>query len=275
MNGVFAGIASDLHDSPTDLLNAESGLSLGELKFLFITGDVCCIRRVFDGDLSHYKLLETQEIQLIKANQVLIEAQKLNPNLKVIFTPGNHDPEDEELLRRSLTAAEVLIDSGAEINVDGRNFLVWGTPWIPVWGGVSDVKQHITHQCIEGATIAEHFSKIPPETAILLSHSPPLGRRDVRGGKSSGSRALRNVVDTLHELAFHAYGHIHEGYGVSQLFQSNPYPGHQEGPYHEFLSVNASLQKIDDPNSYHPRIDVSLTTLERLDRTILRASQIK
>ena len=67
-----------------------------------------------------------------------------------------------------------------------------------------------------GPPCREKWQLIPEDTDVLLTHGPPLGHGDLC---SSGMRA--GCIDLLHEVqtrvrpAVHAFGHIHEGAGVT------------------------------------------------------------
>jgi len=67
-----------------------------------------------------------------------------------------------------------------------------------------------------GPPCREKWQLIPEDTDILLTHGPPLGHGDLC---SSGMRA--GCIDLLHEVqtrvrpAVHAFGHVHEGAGVT------------------------------------------------------------
>jgi hypothetical protein len=71
------------------------------------------------------------------------------------------------------------------------------------------------------------FDKIPYYTTILLTHGPAMGL----GGWTSrsieaGSLNLRMTVDNLPDLRFHAFGHIHEGFGDYERYPDGKYVLH-------------------------------------------------
>eukprot|EP01125_Pyxidicula_operculata_P000374 TRINITY_DN10413_c0_g1_i1.p1 TRINITY_DN10413_c0_g1~~TRINITY_DN10413_c0_g1_i1.p1 ORF type:complete len:264 (+),score=36.20 TRINITY_DN10413_c0_g1_i1:121-912(+) len=60
------------------------------------------------------------------------------------------------------------------------------------------------------------WSKIPKDTHILVTHSPPHGILDeALIGRPLGCEILRRHVDKVKPLV-HVFGHVHEGYGSKQ-----------------------------------------------------------
>jgi Icc-related predicted phosphoesterase len=55
------------------------------------------------------------------------------------------------------------------------------------------------------------YSQIPPDTRILLTHTPPFGVLD--GEPHAGCPELRAAVIRLRPR-LHVFGHIHDGYGT-------------------------------------------------------------
>ncbi len=126
----------------------------------------------------------------------------------VILTPGNHDFLFE---REPEVAAElcrergiiVLDDSG--VTIDGVTF--WGspiTPWFFDWA----------FNRRRGADIRKHWSLIPSDTDVLVTHGPPLGVLDRNlDGECCGCGDLELAVKRVGPR-IHVFGHIHEGYGT-------------------------------------------------------------
>ena len=58
------------------------------------------------------------------------------------------------------------------------------------------------------------WKKIPDDTQILLTHSPPKGILDRNiDGESQGCEKLLERVQEINPLV-HIFGHIHESYGI-------------------------------------------------------------
>lgn len=129
-----------------------------------------------------------------------------------IFIPGNHDfffeqaPEYEiEKVLNNYPGVVYLNDTGIEI----EGIKIWGsgiTPYFCNWA-FNRV----------GDSIKKHWSLIPLDTNILITHGPIYGYLDKVGRHSKGCEYLLETVKTLPDLKLHVFGHIHEGYGREHL----------------------------------------------------------
>lgn len=67
--------------------------------------------------------------------------------------------------------------------------------------------------------LARQWAKIPDDTEILITHSPPYGILDMVddryncGNYHVGSKSLLDRIDQLKNLKLVIFGHIHGGYG--------------------------------------------------------------
>ena len=108
-------------------------------------------------------------------------------------------------LIEAIPRCEYLHDSGT--SVDGVS--IWGSPWQPEFCGWAFMLPR-------GQALRDKWASIPAGTDVVLTHGPPLGHGDLC---SSGQRA--GCLDLLHEIqtrvrpAYHIFGHIHEGHGVT------------------------------------------------------------
>ena len=122
---------------------------------------------------------------------------------------GTADPDKTCAKARALLDAipncVYLEDSGTTV----EGIKVWGSPWQPEFC-------EWAFNLPRGEPCRAKWRLIPDETDVLLTHGPPLGHGDLC---SSGHRA--GCVDLLDEIqsrvkpAVHAFGHIHEGAGVT------------------------------------------------------------
>lgn len=128
-----------------------------------------------------------------------------------ILVPGNHDfyfqsittHEIQELMNKGIL---LLIDSGIEI----EGFLFWGSPATPGSGRWAFNKNR-------GKELQKHWNKIPQNTNVLITHTPPYGILDsLEDGTHVGCRDLLVKVENLRP-EIHLFGHIHEEYGSKQL----------------------------------------------------------
>ena len=98
---------------------------------------------------------------------------------------------------------------GADAGTSVDGIKVWGSPWQPEFC-------EWAFNLPRGQPLRAKWRLIPDDTDVLLTHGPPLGHGDQCAG---GHRA--GCVDLLHEIqsrvrpAVHAFGHIHEGAGVT------------------------------------------------------------
>jgi Icc-related predicted phosphoesterase len=129
------------------------------------------------------------------------------PHPHKIVTAGNHDrlfETNPSYARGLLTNATYLENSGCEIG--GLKF--WGSPYMPAfcdWAFNSTPEQ-----------LKKHWSLIPEDTDVLITHGPPWGTNDKAHpshdhlGDKELTKAVARLVPRLH-----VYGHIHGGHGRS------------------------------------------------------------
>ena len=100
------------------------------------------------------------------------------------------------------------------VTVEG--YTIYGSPVIP------DLDEWAFYVA-RGPPMISHWQKIPSNTDVFLTHTPPLGRLDVnpyvddkstQDGGHCGELALLEAVHRIKPI-IHVFGHIHEGYGVS------------------------------------------------------------
>jgi len=118
-----------------------------------------------------------------------------------------------EDIKSLLTNCIYLEDQSTEIL--GIN--LYGSPWQPRFSNSAFNKDR-------GEELRRIWKKIPTNTDILITHSPPLGVGDkclkhnedgsTRPVGRSGCQDLVKEVVERTQPKFHIYGHVHEGYGV-------------------------------------------------------------
>lgn len=58
------------------------------------------------------------------------------------------------------------------------------------------------------------YSRVPPDTEVLLTHTPSYGVRDLsKHGIQAGCRVLASRLEDLRKCRLHVFGHIHESHG--------------------------------------------------------------
>lgn len=131
------------------------------------------------------------------------------PAASIVGVAGNHDydvQDDPGAVQRLPWV--YLQDTGATV----AGFKVWGTPWSVQFGSWAFMRRD--------EALAAIWRLIPDDTEILVVHGPARGYGDLAQGRNSvGSRTLAERIDQLQDLKLVAFGHIHEGYGVTRTFR--------------------------------------------------------
>ncbi|RXN21947.1 metallophosphoesterase MPPED2 [Labeo rohita] len=113
--------------------------------------------------------------------------------------------EDFDDVQSLLTNCVYLQDS--EVTIKG--FRIYGTPWTPWFNGWG-------FNLPRGQSLLDKWNQIPEDVDILMTHGPPLGFRDwvPKELQRVGCVELLNTVQKRVRPKLHAYGGIHEGYGI-------------------------------------------------------------
>jgi len=91
------------------------------------------------------------------------------------------------------------------------------------------------------------WKHIPEDTEILITHGPPKYYGDFVPGQRETHVGCSELLDRLRDVRppYHIFGHIHEGYGVSQIKWPSRVPpseeAHQSAPTPETICINASV----------------------------------
>jgi len=165
------------------------------------------------GDLTN----NGQPSELNKAFKWLREAKY---DAKIVVA-GNHDlalderhgmQSDEAIeLRRALKKDDEIVyleHESVNINIKGVKILIFGSPF-----SVASGEKQWAFQYPSGSQAERLWSAIPSDTAILVTHTPPIGHLDAsehwtRGGCPALLEALLRTKPLLHVC-----GHCHEGRG--------------------------------------------------------------
>ena len=130
------------------------------------------------------------------------------PHKHKVLVPGNHDFLFETntslaCSRFAGTGTHILIND--ETTIDGVK--IYGSPITPTflnWAFNVD----------RGEPIKRYWEMIPDQVDVLVTHGPPHGILDVthRGEKAGCEELMERVAKVKPRV--HAFGHIHEGYGM-------------------------------------------------------------
>lgn len=128
-----------------------------------------------------------------------------------IFIAGNHDFYMEKLSSSSIKKMLpknifYLQDEGIEI--EGVKF--WGSPVTPGNGTWAFNRER-------GENIRKHWSLIPADTQILITHTPAYSIKDQLNNKRHiGCEELFKRIKQL-QVPYHIFGHIHNTYGKTRI----------------------------------------------------------
>jgi Icc-related predicted phosphoesterase len=170
---------------------------------------------VFAGDLmgSGYRHSEVKDFG---------EWFSAQPHNDKILVAGNHDRMFESDISYCLSKFDrgviYLQDSGVDI----AGFKFYGSPiqpWFYDWA----------FNVHRGPKIKEYWDNIPADTDVLITHGPPHGILDKMVPLTEpyfgaydhlGCRDLMDAVEKIRPRV-HIFGHIHGGYGHTNLYGTN------------------------------------------------------
>lgn len=169
---------------------------------------------------------------------------KAQPAECKVFIAGNHDIDLDEkyienipdgwtksLHEHHVTECKLLLTKYPEIVYLENSFYIykgwkiWGSPISP-----SFHRNYWAFNADRGEEIKRYWNRIPRDTNILLTHTPPYNIfDDVREYKSEnemdahvGCKDLSSAIThRLSKLQLHCFGHIHDNYGIMQAPVSN------------------------------------------------------
>jgi Icc-related predicted phosphoesterase len=127
------------------------------------------------------------------------------PNEKYMV-PGNHDRQFEKSNKYWKEYRNMVDGLKVDQSVTIGNTKLWFSPWCVkfrdwAWNKTEDQLEKI-------------YSRIPKDTNILVTHSPPYGILDKNmQGMPCGSMSLVKAINDLPNLKLVICGHIHEGRG--------------------------------------------------------------
>jgi predicted phosphodiesterase len=120
------------------------------------------------------------------------------PHRHKLLVAGNHDFG----FQRDADAASWITCAHY---LDGVRF--YGSPWQPWF-------HDWAFNLPRGQALRAVWDRIPPDTDVLITHSPPHGVLDrTIHGEAVGCEELARAVARVRPRV-HVFGHIHEGYGV-------------------------------------------------------------
>ncbi|KAH6895859.1 Metallo-dependent phosphatase-like protein [Thelonectria olida] len=175
-----------------------------DLKVPIPHGDIL----IHAGDLTNAGTVQDIDAQL--------NWLRKQPHPVKVVVAGNHDswfdpasrPEKDVQsgAKPDLTGIHYLEGSMTVQEIKGRTIHIFGAPDIPNIGPKAFAFQYTD-------ATQPWLSKIPIETDILVTHTPPLHHRDLSLGCRHLLREIWRVKPRLH-----VFGHVHWGYGQESVF---------------------------------------------------------
>jgi Icc-related predicted phosphoesterase len=147
-----------------------------------------------------------------------IQAQ---PHKHKIVIAGNHDfpaQDNEADTSSTFKYRDINYLKDSRLEIDGVKF--WGAPWQPEYFNWAFNLPR------DGWRLKKHWSMIPDDTDVLITHGPPHGILDdasppITGWESKypnhvGCKLLMERIQHL-KLKAHCFGHIHVGVGQIEI----------------------------------------------------------
>jgi Icc-related predicted phosphoesterase len=155
------------------------------------------------GDITDFFAPPGQSLEMLKDFNAWLGGL---PHRHKLVVAGNHElvfQEEPKKARMLLSYARYLENSGIEL--EGIRF--WGSPQTPVMASMGFALEL-------GAAARRHWSRIPEDTDVLITHGPPYGILDqpVPWQRHQGDMELLLALRRL-RFRLHVFGHNHGGYG--------------------------------------------------------------
>jgi len=178
------------------------------MRLVIISDTHCTQPNVPDGDVLihcgdftfHGRAFETKDS---------LEWFNSLPHKHKLFTAGNHELGWEDEVKRNVYldwASKCTYLHATGVEIDGVKF--WGSPFQPDFMGWA-------FQLPRGNRLKEHWSLIPDDTDVLITHGPPYGFGDTNGDPRDFRFGDKDLLARVLEVKpdVHCYGHAHGGYG--------------------------------------------------------------
>lgn len=126
-----------------------------------------------------------------------------------IFIAGNHDLFLEactKIALQKLLPPNIIYLQNSGVIIEG--ITIWGSPISPYFLGMAFNKKR-------GNAIKKVWNKIPTNTNVLITHTPPKGIMD----NGLGCEDLLQCVQQIKPI-LHIFGHIHQQYGMQDINQT-------------------------------------------------------
>jgi len=127
-----------------------------------------------------------------------------------IFICGNHELFAEKM---TLTELRTFLDRPGITYLHGDSTVAKG---IKFWGGPWTPRFYDWAFNVDRGQLHNHWDYIPEDTQVLVTHGPPLGKRDHCRNGNVGCQELGEKIKSLKDLQLSVFGHIHPMYGTER-----------------------------------------------------------
>jgi len=148
---------------------------------------------IFAGDFSGYGTIS-------EAQSFDDMLQHLPMKYKIVVA-GNHD---FAMLNGFKFSKDIIYLEDSEVIINGLK--IYGSPWSKLFRSWCFM--------ISYDELQKKWQKIPDDTNILVTHTPPFGILDYAVNFREGDEFLVDRIKELKNLKLHIFGHIHESYGM-------------------------------------------------------------
>ena len=146
-----------------------------------------------------------------------------------LITAGNHDNNFETIKDECKEYDNINFLIHNNINIEGINFFI--SAYSRTFGHWSFMTDEDTLEYL--------YEKIPENTEILVTHTPPFKKLDLTYmGINAGSTSLTKRIEKLPNLKYNIFGHIHES--RNNISQKNI-------QYINCSIANERYQMVNDP----------------------------
>ena len=157
---------------------------------------------IHSGDASNYKDIYKNEVEFMD----FLHWFKNLPIKHKVYVAGNHDSAIEKNIfdiKTKIKNSDIHYLEDSFVDIDGVK--IYGSPYSPTFGSWSFMKNR--------AKLHKVWGRIPENTDILVTHTPPKGILDLSFDREHnlefcGCSALMKRVLNL-KLKAHLFGHIH------------------------------------------------------------------
>jgi len=208
-----------------------------KLNFISDTHNSHPQMRLDEGDI----LLHSGDVSIYGTDKEVfdfIDWFSQQPFKHKVFIGGNHDlfiAENYYEVKKYSESKGVHYLQDEMLEIEGIK--IWGTPWVPFYKDMAfNLEEH---------DLRVKWKLIPTDIDILLTHTPPhtildyVPRKDTR----PGSKTLLEVVNDIN-FKINSFGHIHEGNGISYIFDKLFINAVPQMEFHKYSKIPYKILQV-------------------------------